>query len=385
MPGKEIRKFLAPELVFGVGAIHLAGQYAKNFGASKVLVVTDAGIIKAGWVGRVCASLDQYNLDYEIFASVTCNPRENEVMAGAELYRSRNCDTIVAVGGGSAMDCAKGIGVVSSNNRNIMEFEGVDQIKAPMPPMICVPTTAGTSADVSQFVVITSEAEKRKFAIVSKAVVPDVSLVDPQTSATMDERITACTGMDALSHAIEAYVSTGQSPLTDSHALQAIELIMQNLHACIEEPQNLAKREKVMLGSLQAGLAFSNASLGAVHALSHSLGGFLDLPHGECNALLLEHVAAFNYQACPERFMQVAKAMGLDLNVMNKDEIKIAIMDRLRHFREKAGIKASLASRGVKLSDIPILSRQALNDVCIVTNPRVLNQRDIEVIYEEAF
>jgi alcohol dehydrogenase class IV len=177
-----------------------------------------------------------------------------------------------------------------------------------MPPVICVPTTGGTSADVSQFVIVTDLELRTKLAIISKSVVPDVSLVDPETLTSMDPFLGACTGMDALVHAVEAFVSNAHSPLTDLHALHAVELIYKNLAASLRDPANLELRAPVMLGSLEAGLAFSNASLGAVHAMAHSLGGYLDLPHGECNAMLLQHVAAFNYQSASERYEEVGRA-----------------------------------------------------------------------------
>lgn len=228
-------------------------------------------------------------------------------MLGAEFYRSEGCNVIVAVGGGSPMDCAKGIGIVAAHGRSILEFEGVDRLRVPSPPLILIPTTAGTSADVSQFVIISNQDERMKFSVVSKAVVPDVSLIDPETTLTMDPFLSACTGIDALVHAIEAFVSTGHGPLTDPHALEAMRLIDGNLVQMIANPGDIALREKIMLGSMQAGLAFSNAILGAVHAMSHSLGGYLDLPHGLCNAALVEHVVAFNYSAAPERFKVIAE------------------------------------------------------------------------------
>ena len=270
---QELRKFVAPEFVFGVGSLSLAGQYGRNLGGRKALVVSDPGVEAAGWVSRVIASTEAAGLSSVIFTQVTPNPRLEEVNAGAARYAEEACDTIIAVGGGSVIDCAKAIGVVSANGGDIRDFIGVDAVGAPMPPTICIPTTAGTSADVSQFAVLSDRELRRKVLIISKAVVPDISLIDPAASTTMDPFLTACTGVDALSHAIEAYVSLGHSPLTDVHALEAIRLISSSLLGAIAEPQNLESRSNMMLGSLQAGLAFSNASLGALHAMAHSLGG----------------------------------------------------------------------------------------------------------------
>ena len=296
----------------------------------------------------------------------------------------QDCDVIVAVGGGSAIDCAKGIGIVSSNRRHILELEGVDNVAEPMPPLICVPTTGGTSADVSQFAIITDLELRTKVAIISKSVVPDVSLVDPETLTTMDPYLTACTGMDALVHAVEAFVSNAHSPLTDVHALEAIRLIHPNLAGCLRDPADVALRSAVMLGSLEAGLAFSNASLGAVHAMAHSLGGYLDLPHGECNTMLLRHVTAFNFESAAERYERIGQAMALDLRGMRTSDKQRAVLGAIEALRAEVGVTATLASRGVRGGDIPDLAEQALQDACLVTNPRQADRRDLEVIYGEA-
>jgi len=380
----ELRKFVAPEFVFGVGALKLAGRYAKNFGASRILIVTDPGVMAAGWTDRVIENLELEGLSYVIYAGVTPNPRAEEVMIGAEVYKNTGCNLILAVGGGSPMDCAKGIGIVCSNKKHILEFEGVDRVSIPMPPLICIPTTGGTSADVSQFAIINNMQEKNKIAIISKAVVPDVSLIDPLTLTTMAPYLAACTGLDALVHAIEAYVSLAHSPITDLHALEAIRLLATHLLPSLAAPHNLQLRSQVMLGSLEAGLAFSNASLGAVHAMAHSLGGLLDLPHGECNAILLEHVMSFNFPEASERFLHIGEAMGLDLEKMSLEAKKAALLAEVMRLRKAVGIDQSLGQKGVHRTDVPELSQKAMDDPCMVTNPRHPVRRDLEVIFEEA-
>jgi alcohol dehydrogenase len=380
----ELRKFVAPEFIFGIDARKLAGRYAKNLGARKVMVVTDPGVIAAGWTQDVIASLEAANLDYTVFSAVTSNPKAEEVMAGAERYRSEGCNAIVAVGGGSSIDCAKGIGIVSSSKKNILEFEGVDKVELSSPPLICVPTTAGSSADVSQFCIITDNKKKVKIAIVSKMVVPDVALIDPVTTTTLTADLTACTGLDALCHAIEAFVSTAHSPITDSHALQAIHLIIANLVKTIKDPDNIVLRGRMMLASLEAGLAFSNASLGAVHAMAHSLGGLLDCPHGECNAILLPYVIEFNFDAVPERYREIGEAMGLDLDGLASAEVKSSIVSALLHLVEATGETYTLSGMGVKRDDLPKLAENAIIDACIFTNPRQMSRKDIEAIYEKA-
>lgn len=379
-----LRKFVAPEFVFGAGSRKLAGRYAANLGAKRALLVTDPGVIAAGWAGDVADTLIENGIAYSIFSAVTPNPKADEVMAGLRQYEADGCDVIVSVGGGSVTDCAKGIGIVASNKRHILDFEGVDNVPLPPPPLVCVPTTAGTSADVSQFAIITDTAERVKIAIISKAVVPDVSLVDPDTSLTMDPYLTACTGLDALVHAIEAFVSQANGPMSDLHALEAMRLIHGNLLRVLASPNDIAARADMMLGSLHAGLAFSNASLGAVHAMAHSLGGLKDLAHGECNAILLDHVIDFNYPQAEERFIRIGREMGLDLRGMDSRARRKALLDEVRRLKVAAGIRSTLAQRDVSRSDLGDLSRKALADPCIVTNPRRPVVRDIEAIYEEA-
>lgn len=380
----DLRKFVAPEFIFGLGALELVGRYAKNLGARKVLVVTDPGVADAGWLEQTIGQLDNYYIPYTVFSGVVPNPNSNCVMQGAEVYRSESCNSIVAVGGGSPMDCAKGIGIVCSNNKHILEFEGVDQVTSPMSPLICIPTTGGSSAELSQFAIISDPERLVKKAIVSKALVPDIALIDPVTLTTMPSYLTACTGFDALTHAIEAFVSDANSPITDLHALEAVRLITSTLSDSIEDSDNVEIRGKVMLGSLHAGLAFSNAILGAVHAMAHSLGGFLNLAHGECNAILLSHVVSFNLPSCPERYYRIGEAMGLDLKRMNDREKSSAVVNEIVRFRQSVGINRTLRQLGVQRSDIPQLAKNALRDACLATNPRKCNQRDLEVIYEEA-
>jgi len=381
----EPRKFVAPEFILGEGALALAGRYAANLAAKKVFLVTDPGVIRAGWAGKVEHALSQAGLPSVAFSALTPNPKDTEVMAGAALYLAEQCDVIVAVGGGSSMDCAKGIGVVASNGGDILRFEGVDRIESPCPPLICIPTTAGSSADISQFAIVTDTARLVKIAIISKIAVPDLALVDPLATTTMSPSLTAATGIDALVHAIEAYVSNANSPVTDLHALEAIRLVARHLQGAIEHPLDLGFRNPMMLASLLAGLAFSNASLGLVHAMAHSLGGFSDFPHGDCNALLLEHVVAYNFDSAPERYVHIAEAFGLEVAGLPQAEQKGHLVEALRRFRIAAGMTGGLRELGMSKTDLPKLAENALKDPCLVTNPVQPTAQDIERLYERAF
>lgn len=380
----ELRKFVVPEFIFGVGARHKVGLYARNLNAKRVLVVTDPGVIAAGWLAELTSDLDEAGISHMLFSQVTPNPRDHEVMAGAEFYRAAGCDVIVALGGGSVIDCAKGISVVIANGGDILDYEGVDAIPLPGPPLICIPTTAGTAADISQFAIINAVARRTKVAIISKIVVPDVALVDPQTTVTMSPSLTAFSGLDALTHAIEAYVSSASSPLSDVHALAAVRGVRASLGQAVAQPDDLQAREQMMLASLQAGMAFSNASLGATHAMAHSLGGYLDLAHGECNALLLPAVVDFNFHASEDRFIQIGEAMGLEMKHGTPQEKLRRIMDDIHDLRAAVGVEGGLAERGVSRAVVADLAEHALNDSCIYTNPRRVTASDLRVIYAEA-
>jgi len=379
----ELRKFVAPEFILGTGAIESTGSYARQFGAERVLLVTDQGVLSAGWTQKVEASIRKEGLDTVLFSNVSCNPRDHEVMEGAELFLKSGCDLIVAVGGGSPIDCAKGIGIVSSNEQHILEFEGVDRVPVPGPPLICVPTTAGSSADISQFAIICDSKRKTKIAIISKSMVPDLSLIDPFTTTTLSKELTSETGMDALSHAFEAYVSNASSPITDMNALKAVSLIQEHLQQAINEPLNMDHRYAMMLASLLAGLAFSNASLGLVHAMSHSLGGRLDIAHGESNALLLEYVVRFNFDHAEKKYKDLARAMGLG-PFQDHKSAKEGLCEALACFKNRVGITTRLSDLGIEKALIPELADFAMIDPCIITNPVMPTKKEIEEIYARA-
>jgi alcohol dehydrogenase class IV len=380
----EPRKFLTPEIVHGSGARRLAGRYARNIGATRALVVSDPGVAKAGWLDDVVSSLRGEGLETSVFTGVTPNPRTHEVALGAEQSREGGHDAVVAVGGGSPIDCAKAIGIVLANRRPILEFEGVDTITNPILPLLCVPTTCGSAADVSQFAILTELVERLKFTVVSKAIVPDVALVDEDTTSTLPAGVVACTAMDAFVHSIEAFVSNASSALTDAHALSALPRVAQNLSAALGDPPDVRSRGLLMLASLEAGLAFSNASLGLVHAMAHAVGGLVDNAHGEANAMLLEHVIAFNYGSSPERHDAIADRLGVDLAGLGTRARRDALLAAIRRFKKQAGLEVRLRDRGITRADIPQLARTAFTDPCVATNPRPVNAEDIECIYEEA-
>ncbi len=379
-----IRKFVAPEFIFGIDARLMVGQYCQKLGGKKILLVTDDGLLNTKWIIEITDVLNSVGIDFVTFSDIVPNPRDFQVMRGTQIYLQNNCNLILAIGGGSVLDCAKGIGIVSTNNSHINNFEGVDRIIHPIPPLICIPTTSGTGADVSQFAIINNINEKYKMAIISKAIVPDVALIDPLVLTTMDSYLSACTGMDALSHAFESYVSNASSPFTDLYSLEAIRLIKNNLNNSILQPDNIQLRGKVMLASLYAGLAFSNASLGCVHSLAHSLGGYLDLAHGECNAILLPHVVDYNFDAAKEKYYYISEVFDINTNKLSATEVKRELMLKLIEINKQIGITATLRQKGVSSDLIPILANKAIKDPCNATNPVPPVKKDLEIIYSSA-
>ena len=380
----SLRKFVAPEFVFGLGSIDIAALYTEHLGGNKVLLVTDPGIRKASWCKRVENSLKEKEMDYVIFDDILPNPRDTQVMKGAQFYGENGCDILLALGGGSVLDAAKGIGIVVSNGGQIVDYEGIDKIPRPIPPLVCVPTTCGSSADVSQFAIISDTVRKKKIAIVSKALVPDISLIDPETLTTMDKELLVAVSLDTLTHAVEAYVSTAHSFITDRHALGAIELVGQNLIPAIERPGDIDALTCLMQASLEAGLAFSNASLGMVHAMAHVLGGLKDFPHGECNGLLLRNVCRYNYPHCSERYDRIAEVLAMGDNRKPESGID-GISREIDRLVGGSGINKELPRFALTGEECRTLAKMSLQDICSVTNPREPIEEEIAEIYERTF
>lgn len=379
-----LRKFNVPEIVYGAEAINLAAKYIKRFQASRAFIVTDPGLKETGWVNKLEKNLKSEKINYAVFDNVTPNPKDSEVMLGAEMLKREKCDIVLALGGGSPMDCAKAINITYTNDVSVNNFEGIDEVKTPGLPLVCIPTTAGTSADISQFAIITQTEQKRKFAIVSKLVVPDVALIDPETTLTMSQKLIAETGMEALVHAVEAFVSNASSTLTDINALKAIELISANLKEAYQDPQNRTYRYNMMTASLLAGMAFSNAGLGLVHALAHSLGGTKDFAHGECNAILLQAVIDYNFDSAAEKYFEIAKIFRPSIEIKDISESKDILIESISILKKGIGIDYSLKDIGVVKKDIKVLAEKAMMDGCLATNPKQVSLESIEECFIHA-
>jgi 1,3-propanediol dehydrogenase len=391
VPGQEVRreqsqlaKFHTPEIVFGPGALAELGHCAVRAGARRPFLVTDPGLIEAGWADEAVGYLREAGLSAEVWHDVTPNPKDHEVEAAFERYLERGGDVIIGLGGGSCIDAAKGVAILSGNGGRILGYEGVNKVVHPIPPTIMVPSTSGTGADVSQFVVITDTAERTKITIISRTVVPEISVIDPRLLTTMPDWLSPASGMDALTHAIEAFVSRAHNPLTDNHALHAVKLISGHLRHTMTHPTRVKPRLAMAQASLEAGMAFTNAILGVTHAMSHQVGGFLDAPHGVVNAVLLPHVVRYNAHTHPQRFVPLAAALGIPATGVTAEEVALEFADRIRELADDLGMPKGLATLGVTEADIPRLAGTTLKDACLATNPRTANRTDIEWLFREA-
>lgn len=379
-----LRHIVVPEFVFGEGARHLAPSFLRNFDARRVLVVTDPGVVAAGWTDEVVNGIVDAGIPAVRFSEVSTNPRSYEVAAGAGVYDAEGCDAIVAVGGGSVIDCAKGIGIVASHGSDILEYCGVDTVELPTPPLVCVSTTT-TSADVSQFAIITDLDRRDKRGIISKMIVPDVSLLDPIVYTSLSPRLSSMSGIDSLGQAIEAYVSNAHSPFTDLLALDAVRLVWNTLPLVYDQPRDVALRSDLMFGNLEGGIAFSNASLGLAHATAHAVGGMTDAHHGACVAAMLPAVVEFNYSAAPRRFDALAASVGLPLDSTPPDERGAAFARMIIDLQQRIGARVTLSDLGLDRTDTAELVAKAIADPTLVTNPRQATATDIGAVYDRAF
>lgn len=382
--GPQLAKFHTPEIVFGPGSLAELGNCAQRVGARKPFLVTDSGLEETGWVREALSHLRRAGLRPVVFSEVTPNPKDHEIAAAYELYLHSGSDVIIAVGGGSCIDAAKGVAILSSNGGTILGYAGVDMVAAPIPPLVMAPSTSGTGADVSQFAVITDTTEHTKITIISRTLVPEISVIDPRLLITMPDELNAATGLDALTHAIEAYVSRAHNRLTDHNALHAAHLVTKNLRRSMAQPRHAEPRIGMAQGALEAGMAFTNAILGVTHAMSHQVGGLLDAPHGVLNGVLLPHAIRFNAATDPSRYVPLAAAIGIEVAGKPAGEVADLLAARVRLLADEVGVPKGLADLGVTEAEIPTLARTTLNDACLATNPREANLAEIEALFKQA-
>ena len=370
---------------FGAGARKELPEVLNRMGVKKALVCTDKGLLKVGTAQKVTEILDQCGFPYEIFSEVKPNPTVTNVKDGIKAFADAKADCIIAIGGGSAMDTAKGIGIVTNNPEfsDIVSLEGVAPTKKKSVPIIALPTTAGTGAEVTINYVIIDEERQAKMVCVDPNDIPAVAIVDAELMYTLPKSLTAATGMDALTHAIEGYITKGAWVMSDMYELQAIKMIAQYLPVAVEEPTNPEGREGMALAQYIAAQAFSNVGLGLVHGMAHPMGSLHDIPHGVANALLLPTIMEFYMPKCIEKYGVIAQAMGVDTKGMTAQEVAQAAVDAVKALAIRVGIPQTLTELGIKEENIPALAAQAIADVCTPGNPRDVTEAEIVELYKK--
>jgi alcohol dehydrogenase len=382
---EQVFEFFIPSVTkMGIGAVKQLGPTANFLGGKKALLVTDKGMADLGVADQMKKLLEEANVSTVIFAGAEPNPTDLNIRAGFKVYKDSKCDMLVSLGGGSSHDCAKGIGIVATNGGDIREYAGIDTVPKPLPPFIAINTTAGTASEMTRFAVITNTDTHVKMIFATPRITPTVAINDPVMMVGMPPALTASTGMDALTHAIEAYVAALANPVTDACALAAIRLVSEWLSQAVANGENIVARDKMAYAEYLAGMAFNNAGIGIVHAMAHQPGALLNKPHGVCNAILLPHGCAFNLIACPQRFADIAVAMGVNTAGMTPMEAAEKGVEAIRKLSAAVGIPAGLSAIGVKETDIPMLADNAIKDICCLFNPRKIKLDDILRLYKEA-
>lgn len=379
----EVSKFAIPEIIFGRGSLQYAALCARRLGAEKVLLVSDSGLEKAGWVQRITEILVEEKLSWVYYSDVESNPRDHQIQKGAKFYREQEADVILAIGGGSPMDAAKGIAVVASNGGRIQDYEGANRIHHPLPPMVAIPSTSGSGSDITQFAIITDVERRVKMTIASRTLVPNISIIDPLILLTKTPELIVAAALDALSHAVESYVSKISSPFTEMQSLKAIQLIMQNLTAAVES-RSIENLEQLSIASTAAGMAFSNAGLGAEHALAHSLGGMFDTLHGLVHPVLLPSTMRYNLPACTEKTAEIGRIL-LGKKLRSARSTALAGIEHLEEYCVSFGVPLKLRDIVPDCTKLPELCQMAINDVCLLTNPRPATWEDLLQLCEEAW
>lgn len=381
-----INRFILNEVsYFGPGAREVLPQEISRMGFKKAFVATDKDLIKFGVADKVLKVLENAGIPYEVFSEIKPNPTVSNVKAGVEAFAKSGADFIIAIGGGSSMDTAKAVGIITNNPQfaDVVSLEGVADTKKKSVPIIALPTTAGTAAEVTINYVITDEENEKKMVCVDPNDIPVMAIVDAELMYTLPRGLTAATGMDALTHAIEGLITKGAWEMSDMFELKAIEMIARYLETAVNEPQNAEARNGMAVAQYIAGMAFSNVGLGVVHGMAHPLGAIFDIPHGVANALLLPTVMEFNMPAAIDKYVQIAKAMNVYSAGMSNEEAAEAAVEAVRQLSIRVGIPQHLAELGIKAEDLDKLATAAAADVCTPGNPRFVDKEIIQRLYEK--
>lgn len=382
---ETVRRIMVPPTsLLGPGALKEMGEELISHGFKKALVVSDKVLVELGLVKKVTDILDEHGVEFGIYNHVVPNPTMENVHSGLKCLQELNADVIISLGGGSPQDAAKAIGILATNGGHIKDYEGIHVSKKKSLPIIAINTTAGTASEATINYVITNEETQIKMVMVDKNCLATVAISDPELMLAKPAPLTAATGMDALTHAVEAYVSIGAFRWSDTLALEAIKMIGESLKDAVEDGNNLEARSKMAWGSYIAGLAFNNCGLGYVHSMAHQLGGFYNLPHGVCNAVLLPHVERFNADACGDKLRDVAEALGKTTEGMSREEANEAALAAIEELSAAVGIPSGLKELGVQEKDIELMAANALEDVCKGCNPKEIGLQETIEIYMQA-
>ncbi len=381
-----VQRFILNEVsYFGAGSRKQLPEAINRLGGKKALVVSDKGLIKFGVTKMVTDELDLANIPYEIYSEIKPNPTVTNVKQGVEAFKRAGADLLIAIGGGSSMDTAKGIGIVITNPEfgDIVSLEGCAPTKHKSIPIIAMPTTAGTAAETTINYVIIDEEKQKKMVCVDPNDIPSVAIIDAELMYSLPKSLTAATGMDALTHAIEGLITKGAWEMSDMFEVEAIKMIHKYLELAVNEPKNPVGRDGMAVAQYIAGMAFSNVGLGLVHGMAHPMGALFDIPHGVANALLLPTIMKFNAEKCMDKYLTIAKAMEVYKDGMNKEEAAEAACDAVQSLAIRVGIPQHLSELGIKENDIPALAEQAINDVCTPGNPRDVTIEEIIELYKK--
>ena len=381
-----INRFVLNEVsYFGPGARVVLPQEIKRLGLNKAFVATDKDLLKFGVADKVLKVLEAANIPYVVFSDIKPNPTVSNVNAGVKAFAESGADFILAIGGGSSIDTSKAIGIITNNPEfaDVVSLEGVAPTKKKSVPIIALPTTAGTAAEVTINYVITDEVNEKKMVCVDPNDIPAIAIVDAELMYTLPKSLTASTGLDALTHAIEGLITKGAWEMSDMFEIKAIEMIARYLETAVNEPNNAEARNGMAVAQYIAGMAFSNVGLGVVHGMAHPLGAIFDIPHGVANALLLPTIMEFNAPAALDKYVDIAKAMNVYKDGMSKEEAAAAACDAVRQLSIRVGIPQHLTEIGIKESDLPKLAKSAFADVCTPGNPREVTEEIILDLYKK--
>lgn len=381
-----INRFVLNEVsYFGPGARKVLPQEIKRLGLHKAFVATDKELIKFGVAGKVLSVLEEAGIPYEVFSEIKPNPTVSNVKAGVKAYAESGADFILAIGGGSSIDTAKAIGIITNNPEfsDVVSLEGVADTRRKSVPVIALPTTAGTAAEVTINYVITDEQNQKKMVCVDPNDIPAIAIVDAELMYTLPKGLTAATGMDALTHAIEGLITKGAWEMSDMFEIKAIEMINRYLETAANNPSDAEARNGMAVAQYIAGMAFSNVGLGVVHGMAHPLGAIFDIPHGVANALLLPTIMEFNMPAALDKYVEIAKAMNVYAAGMSKEEAAQAAVKAVKELSLRIGIPQHLTELGITENDLDRLATAAVADVCTPGNPREVNKEIILELYKK--